>query len=482
MNDKRCRSGFKILLLSGVLLFFAPKSQGISLNEVLLSVEKEYPLLRASEAEIDSARGNVRATLGAFDLKIKGKAENVFDGYYETYRLDSFLEKPLGPLGSRIFAGYRTGRGNFAVYDGKAETNSGGEWRLGMDFNLLRDSFTDKRRTDLGKARVGLTLSELLWTESLISNQSKAAQLYYEWIAAGQKKFVFQQLLDTAIKRDDILKTQAKRGEVARFDQRDNERLVLARRASLVSQERKVIESAYKLSLYYRDDRGQPMLPRSESLQPFDFKEELIPLSVRMFDRADQQGVWFLGRPEIAKFQLRLESNELEYDLQRNQLLPKLEVQFTAAKDLGDGSSTRKPQEMIGALNFEIPIQNRGADGRMQSAAAIRRALEFQYRFAIDRTRASIKDAIIALDKFKERFQFAKEEYAIAQELELGEQKRFRQGASNLIFVNIREQQAAEAAVKVIDARLDYMLVYNDLLALTSLRRFGDSEEQLRVE
>jgi outer membrane protein, heavy metal efflux system len=43
-----------------------------------------------------------------------------------------------------------------------------------------------------------------------------------------------------------------------------------------------------------------------------------------------------------------------------------------------------------------------------------------------------------------------------AREVEKGERERFELGDSNLIFVNLREQTAAEAAIREIDALSDY--------------------------
>ena len=46
-----------------------------------------------------------------------------------------------------------------------------------------------------------------------------------------------------------------------------------------------------------------------------------------------------------------------------------------------------------------------------------------------------------------------------------GERARFEHGDSNLVFVVIREQTAAEAALDELSALLDFHLIHADLLA-----------------
>jgi len=450
----------------------------VELKLILESVAGFYPLLRSSKADVDVSRGGVRASLGAFDLRLRGRFEQDFTGYYENSRLDTVLEKPLTALGSRVFAGYKRGEGDFAVYDGKAETNNSGEWRLGIDFSLLRDSTVDRRRTDLNRAEAAQKIAELGYIESLISNQAKAAQAFYDWVAAGRKLKIFRSLLDTAEKRDEILKKQVIRGEVARFDQKDNERLVYARRSLLIAQERKLIETAYKLSLFYRDEKGMPRVLKEQDI-PGHGLEDVNPLSPALDSVIDESHPWYLARPDLERLRLRIAQNDFEADLQSNQLLPRFDIQLSTSKDIGQGSVTRRPQESIGAVVFEIPIQNRLAGGRLEAAKAQSISLQAQFDFAKDRARATIKDAIYAIDKFRQRYEVAKSEQILAVDLERGEQKRFQQGASNLVFVNIREQQAAEAAAKLVDAHLDYHLILADLLQATSLNAFGDNKDKL---
>jgi len=53
----------------------------------------------------------------------------------------------------------------------------------------------------------------------------------------------------------------------------------------------------------------------------------------------------------------------------------------------------------------------------------------------------------------------------LAEELEEAERTRYAQGDSQLLIVNLREQQTAEAELRAIDARLDHQRAIADLRA-----------------
>ncbi len=58
----------------------------------------------------------------------------------------------------------------------------------------------------------------------------------------------------------------------------------------------------------------------------------------------------------------------------------------------------------------------------------------------------------------------ATEAYRLAKVLEEGERKRFDMGATSILFVNMRERNAVEAAYDLYRAQYDYVLSRGGLL------------------
>ena len=138
------------------------------------------------------------------------------------------------------------------------------------------------------------------------------------------------------------------------------------------------------------------------------------------------------------------------------------------SKDLGEGSYTRTPPVLEGNILIDIPIPNRTAKGRLGVAEAAIARLQAQAQLIRDRIRAEVQDVQSLLQAAEQRTAVAQAELELSQKVEEAERQRFELGDSTLVFVNLREQATAEAALREIDARLDYhraRAVYRAVLA-----------------
>jgi len=82
--------------------------------------------------------------------------------------------------------------------------------------------------------------------------------------------------------------------------------------------------------------------------------------------------------------------------------------------------------------------------------------LEIQERFVKDKIATEFYNAKSALAAAALRSEVTQKETELAKKLEQGERVRFRQGDSNQLFVNIREQATADAAVREVEALAEY--------------------------
>jgi outer membrane protein TolC len=71
-----------------------------------------------------------------------------------------------------------------------------------------------------------------------------------------------------------------------------------------------------------------------------------------------------------------------------------------------------------------------------------------------------VQDALNGVQVARQKVQVAVQEVKAAKELADGELTRFNFGDSNLIFVNLREQNFADAEVREIEALQDYQKAF----------------------
>jgi cobalt-zinc-cadmium efflux system outer membrane protein len=442
-----------VMVLS-VLSRFKAEAQTapLTLDEVLRSVDRRLPLIQAAEVERDLARTDLLSAQGAFDVAWRTRTNGTPLGYYRNGRIDSVLEQPTTLWGTTFFGGYRLGQGSFAVYDGKLETNSLGEWRAGLTVPFWRNGPIDRRRATIARAELGLGIADLAVLQQRLDLSRVAGHRYWDWVAAGQRLAAANALYDIARKRDSDLGAAVQAGEIPAIERVENARSLAQRQAQVVAAERGVQQTAIELSLYARDAEGQPALPAVDRLPgPIPDPEPLSPEQL-----SSDQATALEQRPEVRRVTLQQSQAEIELDWARNQLAPGLDFTLAASQDTGAGSHTRQPMDLEAALMIDVPLQTRVASGRVANAESTLARLAAQARFAGDRIRADVQDSHSALSAAVQRVAIARQELGLARQVAEAERTKFFLGDSTLFMVNLRELAAFDAAIREVDALQDY--------------------------
>ncbi len=438
----------------------------ITLEEVLASVEAHYPLLRIAEAARDVAAGDLQSARGSFDTRLVGEADLRPLGFYENYSGNTGIEQPTQLWGAEFFAGYRIGRGataSFPSYDGGRQTKGNGEWRGGFELPLFRGRAIDEPRAELRRAELALDQVDPEITLQRIDFERQAALSYWSWVASGLGVDVSQRLVDVAAARQSQLEGRVRRGAVPRIDLTDNERLVVDRTISLRGAERDAEQAAISLSLFLRDGAGNPLIPGRDRLPSgFPTEQALGPDQLALdLERAAAR------HPELRALAFEVDQLDVELALARNDVLPEVDLRVEASQDYGsttpglgaEGPLSPDPKgstELKAQVKLAFPIQRREARGRVVAASAKLQRIEARLRFARDRIEADIRRASAALEAAFAQAQAARRNLELARELQRAEERKLSLGNSNLIDVNIRELQAADAERALISTLADY--------------------------
>jgi outer membrane protein TolC len=437
-----------------------PPGASLDLAEVLSSAERAYPLLVAAQADVAAADGEALSAAGGFDPGLKARGILTPDklGPYPQIRFDSTVEWTVIGTPLSVFGGYRNGQPLSSIgiqpYYRERETYPLGELRAGASVPLLRNLLIDRRRASITRTELGQEGARQAQALQRLEVARLAAFRYWDWVAAGMRRQVARDLLGIAEARDRQLAVRVKTGDVPFFDQQDNQRAVAQRRSLLVQTQRGVEQASFELALFVRNDEGAPLQPGDERL-PSSFPE---PLPNFGDDASLDEAL--ARRPDVQRLLIQERQQQVELAFQRNQLWPSLDVGMVFSQDLGTNPGTADPKLNVPELEFsatlDVPLVFRAPIGRIRSAEAGLARLAAQLRLNRDRVAADVKDARSALDAAKERVKFNREEVDVARKLEAGERQKFELGDSNLLFVNLRETQSAEARLREIDALLDY--------------------------
>ncbi|MFZ9595733.1 MAG: TolC family protein [Bdellovibrionia bacterium] len=438
------------------------------------SASQHYPLIQAALRDVAKASAELLSAQGGFDPQVKLDATHTPYGYYQNTFLDATIEQPTPFLGTKFIARYRLGQGDFASYDGKLATFSGGEVYGGVELPLLRGNSIDERRGKLQTSERGLQMAQASLLSQRIEIERQATIKYWEWAAAGKKLEIARSMVKVAQDRDQALGSRVKQGDAPVFEKSDNERTILQRQSAEVASQRALQKAALELSLFYRSSDGNPQVPLPAQLPealPEPSKEQTAELQKTTEDLM----VTYVARnPELRRLDRQVSQTEVELKLSENLVLPKLNLKVGGTLDLGVANvpkflvPTDYPGELKVSLNFEMPLLLRSPRGRQQSTQASLDRLQSILQLQRDRVRTAITDAQQAIEWSLKRVELAKKELLLAKSLEAGERTRFFHGDSNLLFVNIREQNTWEAALKQIDTLLEFQKAQADFKAAIS--------------
>ncbi|MBU6141094.1 MAG: TolC family protein [Proteobacteria bacterium] len=444
----------KIKLLLIILICWTKAAQAssdpkahLSQQEVVSSAQKNYPKILSYYEKVSAAEGTALASLGFFDIKLKHQFSDRTRGFYDGKISNTSLEKELGFFGAKVYGGYRKSSGSFPDYEGGSFTNSGGEYRGGARFSLLKDSSIDPNR-------LGVILSNLELQESKIQLETikkeiarDATKAYWKWVAAAKVFHIYDELYQLSLRRQSQLEERLKKGDVAEIVVIENKKNILRRKSALANARQNFENSAIYLSLFWRSNNGEPLIPK-ESQAP-KISLNLHPIKAEEISRDVESAL--TNRPEIRILKIQKEQNLNQLKYAENLFKPQLDVDIGASKDLGEGPRSRSKANNYLGLDFSIPLQQREARGKSSEYQSKLKSLKHEQQLAEEKIKAEIEQIKIQIDGSIEMHHNLSEEVKLSELLESSEREKFKQGTSNFFLVNLREQDTAASKASAIE-------------------------------
>ena len=443
-------------------------AEPLTLGQILASVERHHPTLEAERARVRAAEGEQLAAEGGFDLSLTARGWAAPQGYYDWGRADVQLDQPTPLWGTTFSAGWRIGRGgDIPDYYGQYETLDLGEARVGVQVPLWRDGPIDARRARMWRAEHATDAQRASLGARILQMRLDATGAYWSWVAAGQRYRIASELLDLAEQRDAQIAARVRAGAIPAIESLENRRVIVGRRASLVSARRDVERAAIGLSLYYRRDDGRPHVAPPSRVPEEVARPERFTARVR----PEVEAAW-ARRPEMERYRALVEQQRVSVDLAENQLSPRIDLGVATSVDLGSGTATE--QDVLGTPVVEgsvlvsFPLQFREARGGIARSRAELAALRADAQLLRDQIAAQVQDAFSAVQAAEERAELARQAADVEAAVAEAERRRFELGATELFIVNLREQNAASARAVLVDAEALLQIAHAQWRAATA--------------
>lgn len=456
---------------SWLLGLFATSPAGardqLFLPQVLESVRTLYPPYLAVLIEQDIANGRARQAMGAFDLTLANDAYLNPAGYYNGSTNETLFSQPLPFAGGSVYGGYRLSSGFLPDYN-KDRTGEHGQAILGFRIPLLKDLRIDERRADLWKAKIDQELADPVILRQYLDFVRASQVAYYNWFAAGLQLALAEEVLQVAKDRDAALATQIEKGASAPIVRVDNRRLVVTREIAVIQALRRFQATAIELSLFYRNPETAEPIVATRFQIPGAFPKLTAPdESVVDGDLAKAMTM----RPEVRRLDLLIEKNEIDLQLARNGLLPKLDVGAEAYQSLDSERPKDIDQTEVDAvIRFSVPLQRREAKGKVEAVQGKADQLLRERQFARDRIAADVRDSFSAFVAAFNGVEQSVVNVDLARQLEEAELERLEQGVTDLLALQIREKASYDARLLEVEARAAYFRARANYEAATAAK------------
>jgi outer membrane protein len=346
--------------------------------------------------------------------------------------------------------------------------------------NLLQGFGIAVNRRYTKVAKNNMKVTDLQLKLQVITTVSAVMNLYWDLVSFNEDVRIKEQALDTAQKLLEGNQHQADLGTLPKIEitraaaevSANKENLLIAQ--TNVAQQETVLKNALS-----RNGVASPWLDEVHII-PLDKivvpeKEELKPAS-ELIGQAIER------RPELEQARINVESNKLNLKGTRNALLPSLQgfIDYTnngltgAPNSLPGAQAGANPfviggyTNLLGQLfrrNFpsyaagfslNVPFRNRAAQGDYVADQLNLRQGELQLQKAVSQVRVDVKNAIIALQQARARYETAVATRVLAQQTLDAESNRFKFGESTIPVVVQAQRDLATSQDAEVQSMANY--------------------------
>lgn len=456
-------------------LITIPAHAALSPAIVKDSALKYHPTVQAALEKLRAGQESVVGARGAFDAKIVSDYKRQTKHGWNTTLSRTQLEKPLRFANSKVYAGTEqvsSPDGILApIYNtGNPASQYGNYTILGAKVSLWKNLLIDPDRAGLKNAKFDATIAKGE-KQLTVLDISRLGQLaYWEWVSAKKVEHAYEELLKNGETRNDYLNARSKKGDIAQIIVTENEQYVASRKRSLQAAKERSLRAEYALSLFYRDQEGNPIVPNATE----DFEDYPASLGtlLQKLDLTTDVDELIKHRPDMRNLALNVEKNEVDIQLAKQDLNPQIDVageyfQRTLVSPNG------QPRDYLMVLaQVNIPIERNLGNGNIAAARARKMVAQKEMSYGQQSYKVDVMSLRQALHLQLEQVTQSEIEFTKAKELVASETYKFKTGGGNLFLVNIREEAEASAEASFHESRLAFM---NTLLTYQALVSTSDS-------
>lgn len=344
---------------------------------------------------------------------------------------------------------------------------------------LLRNFGTGATLASIRIARASRGISEWQFKQAVMDTITRVIFAYHDltFAYANQRSAIRSGELATQLLREN--EKRFKVGSMSEFDVTSARSRVASRQEAILYAERGVLDAENALKQLITDDKSPGLLARHLAIEPPP------PAPVVVVDPAADFAVALLNRPDYQQAKLTVTRDRLGTRLQRNQLLPRLDLVGSYGYNGYDASLHTSRQQLHDedyhayswGVVLSVPLTFTTERGRYRAAKLQQRQSEAGLEFLEQDIVVRVGNAAGQIETGLKRIQATRQAHRLAQETLDDEDKRLRAGQSTTLFVSQQQEILSAAEVREAAALADYAKALADYD-----RQLGVTLEKLNVK
>jgi HAE1 family hydrophobic/amphiphilic exporter-1 len=346
---------------------------------------------------------------------------------------------------------------------------------------LMKNFSVDSNRHLIQIAKKKLDLSDAQFRQQVIQIITSVQEAYWNLAFAIRSEEIQRDALKLAEKQLGNNQEQLKVGTLARLDAINAAAQVENVRQQVFQAMQTVAQAADALKALTVEGPGDDLW--SANLVPVE-SFELKPL---MLSLPDALKLALANRPEVRRFALQKDMNELDVTFFRNQTKPQVDLIASyglvgvggSVASFPDQNGVPQPANVAPAfiggygaairnlfndsfptwrvgVNVSLPLRNRAAQANLGGALETGRQLDTQLRKQLQTIETDVRTAYHAVEAARLRYGAAGAAREYAERQLTGEQEKFSVGLSTTFLVLTRQNDLAQARGAEVQALTDY--------------------------
>jgi outer membrane protein TolC len=426
-------------------------NSALPFSDVLYGVMKNHPVLKQANNYLPIAKAELLVSRGAFDPSISIYRSNKNEGnnkFYRNQNLDVYLPNYFG--------------GGISISNpfNKTQVGEAGSLSLGAELPLLKGLITDYRRTALGKAKINVKMSLAerdQWINNLVSDVFTE---YAQWLLAHESAEQIEGVLRLATERQRGLRKLYESGAGTSVDTLETFVQWQQYKAKYDLAIWKKEKQRLMLSMYLWDESGVPIEPMNT----------VYPTSAGLawIDSMVSEAASYINNPqntEISQPALRMSllkvaSQQLEFNLAKNQMLPSLNLQYgyyqpDAAWRISPSTATQSTGFGLGFQSSLFLKQQRGQYRQMQLALEnAKLEVDNKQRNYSVKSSALLQEFQVQKSQFDQWLGVSENQ----RKLYDMEARRLEAGDVNFFVLNTREMRLLDLNLLALEYKFQYQL------------------------